>query len=138
MLSSSNVDVLCLIFFYCIGYQKCCVLQSTGADKELHLKVMDVRFGSIRVCGHSRKDSLAHAIFELDPNYAFPADAGASGAVAAVPYVPTSNKHAVAHADAGDDCVKLTDIPVGNHVLTVKTDPAHPGHVTTVSHLIVF
>ena len=36
------------------------------------MRVADVRYGAIRVCGHSRKDSMAHPHFELDPNYAFP------------------------------------------------------------------
>lgn len=38
----------------------------------LHVRVADVRYGAIRVCGHSRKESMAHPVFELDPNYAFP------------------------------------------------------------------
>lgn len=99
---------------------------------------MDVRYGSIRVCGHSRKDSLSHAIFELDPNYPFPAAAGASADGTPLKYEPTSAKHAISHSDVGDDCVKMTGVPTGNHVLTVRTDPAHPGHITTVSHLIIF
>jgi hypothetical protein len=54
-------------------------------------------------------------------------------------YVPTDRKYRLtSHADAGDDCARITDVPVGNHVLIVKSDPAHPGHVTTVSHLIIF
>jgi hypothetical protein len=54
-------------------------------------------------------------------------------------YVPTDRKYRItSHADAGDDCARITDVPVGNHVLIVKSDPAHPGHVTTVSHLIIF
>lgn len=54
-------------------------------------------------------------------------------------YMPTEKKYPItSHADAGDDCVRITDIPVGNHVLVVTTDPAHAGHVTTVSHLVIF
>jgi hypothetical protein len=40
--------------------------------------VEDVRHGSLRICGHTRKESLLHAIFELDPNYAFPQPTGAT------------------------------------------------------------
>jgi hypothetical protein len=45
-------------------------------DVGLALKVMDVRHGTIRVCGHSRKDSMAHPHFELDPDYHFPEPVG--------------------------------------------------------------
>ena len=36
--------------------------------RQMHMKVLDVRHGSILVCGH-RKQSLDHALFYLDPNY---------------------------------------------------------------------
>jgi hypothetical protein len=47
----------------------------------LALKVMDVRHGTIRVCGHSRKDSMAHPHFELDPDYHFPEPVGTCAAI---------------------------------------------------------
>ena len=60
--------------------------------------------------------------------------------VATLPeYVPTEKKYVLTErADAGDDCVKITGVPVGDHVLAVRTDPEHPHHVTTVSHVIIF
>jgi hypothetical protein len=117
-------------------------MQASSSTAQLHLKVMDVRHGSIRICGHSRKDSISHAVFDLDPNYSFPVSGTGVASGAGGPrdtYTPTDKRYRVEGlADAGDDCVKLTGIPAGNHVLTVHTDPKHPTHVTTVSHLIVF
>lgn len=40
--------------------------------------------------------------------------------------------------EAGDECVRLTDVPKGNVVLTVRTDPTVPNYSTAVSHIIVF
>jgi len=54
-------------------------------------------------------------------------------------YVPTDKKYVLTdHGGAGDDCVKITNVPLGTHVLSIKTDPAYPAHVTTLSHVIVF
>ena len=33
---------------------------------------MNVRSGSVRVCGYSKKDALKHAVYDIDPNYEFP------------------------------------------------------------------
>lgn len=62
-----------------------------------------------------------------------------TGKVSLPEYVRTEKSYILTEvAQAGDDCVKITGVPVGTHVLTIKTDPAHPNHVTTVSHVIVF
>jgi hypothetical protein len=54
-------------------------------------------------------------------------------------YVPTEKKFEVtSREDVGDDCVRLSGLPVGNHVLSVRADPAHPTHAAAVSHLIIF
>ena len=109
---------------------------------------------------------MSHAVFELDPGYTFTssplthiknsaddsssshgdnkASSGSSSSSAsssgtAEEYVPTGKKYKLTEvSEAGDDCVRITGIPAGNHVLSVQTDPAHPGHVTTVSHIIIF
>lgn len=61
------------------------------------------------------------------------------GVVKLPEYVPTDKKYVLTdHGGAGDDCVKITNVPLGTHVLSIKTDPAHAAHVTTLSHVIVF
>lgn len=53
--------------------------EATGPNHEIHLRIPTVRSGAIRVCGYSHKESLAHALFFLDPEYDFPANTRNSG-----------------------------------------------------------
>ena len=48
------------------------VYESTGGGKVMHFRISNVRQGAVRVCGYSRKESLKHASFYLDPFYEFP------------------------------------------------------------------
>jgi hypothetical protein len=36
----------------------------------------------------------------------------------------------------GDECWNLKNIRKGHHVLSVVTDPQHPGHTSSISHII--
>lgn len=107
-----------------------------GKDKEIHFRISNVREGIVRVCGYSRKESLAHATFSLDPNYAFPANT----ANKAIKYTPTDKRVALTVKDpVGDECWRLANIPAGgDHVLTLKTEPVNPNHMTSLSHVVIF
>jgi len=36
-----------------------------------------------------------------------------------------------------DECYQVQDVPLGNHVLTIKTDPKNSKHTSYISHIIV-
>jgi hypothetical protein len=48
------------------------LFEATGPNHDIHFRIPLVRTGAIRVCGYSHKESLAHAMFFLDPEYPFP------------------------------------------------------------------
>lgn len=110
-----------------------------GKDKEIHFRISNVREGVVRVCGYSRKESLAHATYFLDPNYPFP-DKSSATTNKAVKYTPTDKRVAISVKDpVGDECWRLANIPVGgDHVLTLKTEPVNANHMTSISHVVVF
>lgn len=105
--------------------------EATGASLEIHLKVSIPRDSSLVIlCGYSHKESLKHAIFFLDinatnigPNYSSPINTRQQ--------ISTRKYHS-------SECTFLKNIPGGNHVVTVSTDPAHPNHKSSLSHLITF
>eukprot|EP01033_Poteriospumella_lacustris_P017146 gene17146-12265_t len=113
--------------------------EAVGKDKEIHFRISNVREGVVRVCGYSRKESLAHATYFLDPNYSFPEKSSAT-ANKAFKYTPTDKRIAVSVKDSvGDECWRLANIPVGgDHVLTLKTEPVNANHMTSISHIVVF
>ena len=98
---------------------------------EIHVSVSIPRDDSlVIVCGYSHKESLKHAIFYLDvnatnigPNYISPNSTRTK---------VTSRKY---HSS---ECTFIKSVPAGNHVLTVSTDPAHPQHRSSLSHIITF
>jgi hypothetical protein len=141
--------------------------QAGGWNHSLYLRILDVRHHSLRVCAVSKKGTLSNAAFWLDPNYPFKTTVATSAKMFKtldpnavlktikteppsyeeaidIPYedyVPTANRYRVKEVvDAGDECMKFVNVPNGNHVLTVATDPDIPrqNFVTTVSHVIVF
>ncbi len=90
----------------------------------------------MRVCGYSRKESLAHAVYFLDPQYPFPE----GKANADIVYTPTDKRIPITVKDGvGDECWRLGNIPVeGEHVLTVRTEPTNSNHLTSLSHIVIF
>ena len=106
------------------------VYLSKGGSQDLHVQVKGVRQHIIRVCGYSHKESLKHALFYLDPNITNPHRSN---------YIPSNNQYLLTKRKyMQDECTQLTDIPLGDHVLTIRTDSKHPHHTTSFSHLIIF
>jgi hypothetical protein len=107
--------------------------EARGAKLEIHVRVSVPRDNSfVRVCGYNAKESLKHALFYLDvnatnisPTYEPPVDE-------AKRLLLTSRKY------HGDECTQLSGVPRGTHVLTVSTDPKHPDHVSSFTHVITF
>jgi hypothetical protein len=110
--------------------------EAVGKDKEIHFRIGGVRDGVVRVCGYSRKESLAHTVFSLDPNYAFPPDKANKD----ITYVPTDKRVVLSVKDGvGDECWRLGNIPNGgDHVLSLRTEPSNAMHMTSISHVVIF
>lgn len=116
------------------------------------------------VCGYNVKESLKRSHFYLDINATI---TGSDYIPPPLPTTDESPKSSedmtneptptvkesgiVIASDAGrkrvkitnrkyftDECTKLLDIPAGKHVLTISTDPKHPEHVSSLTHIITF
>lgn len=124
--------------------------EAHGPHKEIYVRIHDCRSGAVRLCGYSSKESLKHAHFYLDPNINVSSareftqkqcDAGGvckSIALGNV-YKPTANRYQLTTRKfVGDECTSVYDVPPGEHVLTISTDPNHPDHTSSFSHVVIF
>lgn len=119
--------------------------QAKGASLEIHVQLLGVRMGSCKVCGYSSKESLKHALFLVDPNVTLSLNDPSTFSpialegVAVVPYTPSAQRKAVGRRKyAGDECTQLFEVPNGDSVLTIRTDPEHPTHTSSLSHIVIF
>eukprot|EP01041_Mallomonas_annulata_P007212 gene7212-14708_t len=91
--------------------------KSPGPGHEIHFKIdVNSNKGIVYVCCSSYKDALLHAIFTLDEHQV---DSSSS-------YTPSP--HRKRHTDVkhiGDDCMHLSNISRGHHILSVSQDPLH-------------
>ena len=57
-----------------------------------------------------------------------------------ITYEPTDKRVQLTDVSGvGDDCTRLGTIPLGGeHVLSIRTDPNHPLHTSSLTHLITF
>jgi len=127
-----------------MGYQDYKIYyQGHDAGASLHLRVrVSVRSPYLRLCAQGAKESLKHAVFFLDPNVTL----GLAPAATADPsfrYTPPANKTQrmalTKRKYVGDECTLLTDVPPGDHVLTVMVHPEKTGRASTsITHLILY
>ena len=98
--------------------------------------------GAVRVYARSKKEPLDEAAFFLDPYINVMRNTSLYKNPAA--YVPTARRlqlKAVQISNSNTssvDYVHLTDIPAGDHVLTVMTAPNNPFVISSLSHIVVF
>ncbi len=112
---------------------------------------------SCKVCGYSTKESLKHALFFVDPNVTVPffdslsapnassvslgniTGGGREKVGTAAEYTPSVHRvQLVRRRYVQDECTQLLDVPNGDSVLTIRTDPAHPDHSSSLSHIVIF
>ncbi len=94
--------------------------------------MLGVRSNAIKVCGYSTKESLKHALFFVDPNVTVPFATDAK-------YVPTAGRIQVTKRRyVSDECTQLQEFPNGDSILTIRTDPNHPTHTSSLSHIVIF
>ena len=55
-------------------------------------------------------------------------------------YTMSSRAYRLSHANytEADDAMSFFEVPNGDHVLTIITDPSNPTQVTSLTHIIVF
>ncbi len=116
------------------------ILQAKGASLEIYVRLLGVRMNSCKVCGYSTKESLKHALFFVDPNMTVPALPKDSPLIGtAAEYAPSPRRVPVARRKyVQDECTQLYEIPNGDSVLTIQTDPNHPAHTSSLSHIVIF
>lgn len=58
----------------------------------------------------------------------------------ATSYHPTKKRYQLKdlHYSIAKECMLLRNIPVGDHILTIMTDPISPDTVASLSHIVVF
>ena len=114
--------------------------QAKGSGLEIYVRLVGVRMNSCKVCGYSTKESLNHAIFMVDPNASVPLLPKDSPVRwTAEEYSPTAKRVAVSRRKyVQDECTQLFDLPNGDSVLTIQTDPKHPTHTSSLSHIVIY
>lgn len=95
---------------------------------------------SVKVCGYSTKESLKHALFFVDGNMTVPFREKTDPLrETAEEYTPSDKRVQITRRRyVQDECTQLFDIPNGDSVLTIRTDPEHPQHTSSLSHIIIF
>ena len=104
------------------------LLHKTSTENAtIHVKVTVNEAKYLRVCGYSAKESMKHVRFQLDIN-ATSVDANYAPSSSSVPWL--RRKY------AGDECTLLSDLPQGNHVLSLIC--ALEGRMCTFTHLVLY
>lgn len=102
------------------------------AAGEIHFKISIKHAKHFWLCG-SNKESLLHAEVHLDANAK-----GIDGAEKAS-YTPGADRVLLTKVTPiGNECREYSELPAGNHVISVASDKATPDHVTVVTHLILW
>lgn len=125
--------------------------EAQGPNKEIYVRIHDCRQGAIRVCGYAAKESLRHALFLLDKDISISPETGAmfrkscnvggscTDEKLGDSYVPTADRTLLeTRKYMADECTQVWNVPPGEHVLTIRTDPDHPAHTSSFSHIIIF
>lgn len=115
--------------------------QAKGSKLEISFKVsVPKNNGIIIVCGYSSKESLKHADFYLHVNSTIldELERNPSLNISQIEIPQEGRVMISARKYHGDECTRLKNIPKGRHLLTVSTDPKHPDHLSSVSHVITF
>lgn len=108
----------------------------------MHLQLTNVRSGgSVRVYARAKKEPLDEAAFYLDPYINVLQNTSVYKSREA--YVPTAARYQlkavqVSNTSSSVEYVHLSDIPAGDHVLTVMTAPNNPFAISSLSHIVVF
>lgn len=94
----------------------------------LHLKIHVGDFDQVLLCGQV-KESLLHTIIYLDQDISFD---GADGST----YTPKNPVLWTKKKYLGSECKFITDLPKGDHVLSIEPNKEHEKHKTGISHVI--
>ena len=93
----------------------------------MHLKVFVNQTNFLRVCGYSAKESMKYVRFMLDINATNIDDK----------YVPSNNSIPwLQKKYVGDECTLLTEVPQGNHVLSLICSVS--GRMCSFTHLVLY
>eukprot|EP00388_Colpodella_angusta_P035138 GDKK01035040.1.p2 GENE.GDKK01035040.1~~GDKK01035040.1.p2 ORF type:complete len:154 (-),score=5.79 GDKK01035040.1:87-548(-) len=112
---------------------------------EIHFHIAIHHARHFWLCGVN-KDSLAHADVFLDANVkidkttgkaGYSNDTASVGTTSGPVYTPTAGRVLLPKVDGGD-CKQYSDIPPGQHVISVSTSADTPDHTTIITHLILW
>ena len=119
-------------------------------NKEIYFKIIVGNAKLVHVCGYFFKESLKYAEFFLDLNVnitnvtAAAAASASAGAAVSVPYYPSNNRTQLIRKTnrqyLGDECTSLFNLPLGTHVLAVRSGATATGahHTNGITHLVVY
>ena len=96
----------------------------------LHLRIHVGQFNQVLLCGQM-KESLLHTIIYLDRDVRFDGK-DARDYVPKNPVIWTNKKY------FGNECKFITELPSGDHVLSIEPHQDHAHHKTGLSHVITW
>lgn len=103
---------------------------------EIHFRFQVRNTNFILLCGQV-SESLLHVAVYIDLHYQF--SRYPNGTSNYEDYEPSQTRQLWSKKKYfGAECKYIIDLPVGDHVLSLKPNISHPNHVTGISHIIMW
>jgi len=100
--------------------------EAKGDGSEMFVKIYVGSRSEIQVCGY-KDQSFKHVDFFLDVNITDHSN-----------YVPLNRTAVTSRKYFTSECTILSNLPKGDHILTLKTQEGRPHHISSFSHVIMF
>ena len=115
---------------------------------EIHFRIKIGEANSLWLCGGTHKDALLHSLIYLDKDVDITKykddkekidQDNVNRGVSTYEYVPSTDRVLWTNKyNKGNECFAVLELPKGNHILSIATDPAHDTHLTKISHIIMW
>jgi hypothetical protein len=115
--------------------------QGTGSGKTINIKLANVRYGIIKIYSPMELPyTLKFCNFFLDPFFSFNQFSAINKQLQAfVSYRPTKRLYLLGNRTYSefDRIMTITNVPPGNHILTIVTPKNNESFTTSISHVVI-
>lgn len=122
------------------------LMMATHHQGEIHFKITIGVNNFLWLCGGAHKESLKHILIYLDKDVNITLDNkekidadGINTGKSSYKYTPSANRVLWLNKKyVGNECKAVTDLPVGNHILSISTNSSQESHMVKLSHIILW